>query len=431
MLGRPPKEPPPGASGRVGAGVPLPLGAHQHGDGVNFAIFSRHATSVALELYDSPEDRAPREIIDLSSPRHRTGDIWHVWLRGIPHGQLYAYRADGPYTPVEGRRYNPHNLLLDPYATAVTALDHWDFRRALGYDPSSPLADLAPSEQDDTGDMPKCIFTEDQYDWEDYRPLNYPWSTTIIYETHVRGLTVHPSSDANYPGTYRGLTEKIPYLRSLGVTAVELMPVQEFNEDAPVVLNPLTGERLKEYWGYNPVCFFAPKASYSSDRRLGRQDIEFKEMVKACHRAGLEVLLDVVFNHTAEGNELGPTLSLRGLDNSIYYMLTDDRRCYKNYSGTGNTVLGNHPVVLELILDALRYWVMEMHVDGFRFDLASVWPEIGVGSCCQTHRSCSASPRSYPSGGQNHRRSLGCRRSLSGRAFFRRALGRVERLFPR
>jgi len=372
VLGRSPTGPQPDASGRIGAGVPLPLGAHQRGDGVNFAVFSRHATSLQLELYDLPEDTMPREVLELSSPRHRTGDIWHVWVRGIQPGQLYAYRADGPYAPAEGQRFNPHSLLLDPYATAITHLDDWDFRRALAYDPASTLADLARSERDDAGDMPKCIFTQNHFDWEDYRPLNHPLSETIIYETHVRGLTIHPSSGTKHPGTYRGLAEKIPYLLALGVTAVELMPVQEFNEDASLMVNPLTGERLKEYWGYNPVCLRAPKASYSSDRRLGRQNLEFKEMVKACHRAGLEVLLDVVFNHTAEGNELGPTLSLRGLDNSIYYMLAEDKRRYKNFSGTGNTVLGNHPVVLELILDALRYWVMEMHVDGFRFDLASV-----------------------------------------------------------
>ncbi len=217
--------------------------------------------------------------------------------------------------------------------------------------------------------MPKCVFVNEPFEWDGDQPPRHPWSMTVIYETHVRGFTIHPNSGVGHPGTYRGLMEKIPYLKELGVTAVELMPVYEFNEYQVAGINPQTGKPLKNYWGYDPVAFFAPKASYSSAGGLGQQKLEFKEMVRALHRAGIEVILDVVFNHTAEGNELGPTLCFRGIDNSIFYILSSDKRYYKNYAGTGNTTNANHPVVREYILGALRYWVVEMHVDGFRFDL--------------------------------------------------------------
>jgi isoamylase len=359
-------------SGDVRVGAPLPLGAHQRGDGVNFAIFSRHATQIWLELFDEPQYSAPTKAIALDPARHRTGDIWHVWVKGIRPGQLYAYRVEGPYRPHEGHRFNSNKLLLDPFATAITGLEHWDFDPARGYDPSTQERDLSYSELDSAKAMPKCIFTHEHFDWEGDQPLRHPWPKTIIYETHVRGFTVHPSSGVDHPGTYRGLIEKISYFKELGVTAVELMPVHEFNQNELTQVNPQTGERLKNYWGYNPVVFFAPKASYCSSGGLGQQKLEFKEMVKAFHQAGIEVILDVVFNHTAEGNELGPTLCFRGLDNDIYYILEDDKRFYKDYTGTGNTMDANHPIVRDLILAALRHWVVEMHVDGFRFDLASV-----------------------------------------------------------
>ena len=220
--------------------------------------------------------------------------------------------------------------------------------------------------------MPKCVFVNDPFNWAGDQPPRHPWSKTVIYETHVRGFTIHPKSGVDHPGTYRGLMEKIPYLKTLGVTAVELMPVQEFNETSVTRKNPQTSQPLKNYWGYDPVAFFAPKASYSSSGGLGQQKLEFKEMVQAFHKAGIEVILDVVFNHTAEGNELGPTLCFRGMDNAIFYTLADDKRHYKDYAGTGNTVNANHPVVRDHILAALRYWMVEMHVDGFRFDVASV-----------------------------------------------------------
>jgi isoamylase len=354
------------------AGAPLPLGATQRGTGVNFALFSRHATQVRLELFDQPEDDTPARSILLDPAHHRTGDVWHVWVEGIRPGQLYGYRVEGPYEPEKGHRFNPNKLLVDPLSTALTRLDGWDFGPALGYDPSSSQADLSYSEQDDAGAMPKSIFTQEHFDWEGDQPLGHSASETVIYEVHVRGFTMHDSSKVDWPGTYRGLVQKIPYLNELGVTAVELMPVQEFNEDAMGRVNPLTGEKVRNYWGYDPVAFFAPKASYSSAGGLGQQKLEFKEMVKALHAAGIEVILDVVFNHTAEGNELGPTLCFRGLDNDIFYILAGDKRFYRDFTGTGQTIDANHPVARDLILGALRHGVVEMHVDGFRFDLASV-----------------------------------------------------------
>jgi isoamylase len=360
-------------------GVPLPLGTHAHGEGVNFAFFSRHASRARLELFDHPEDAAAARVIDLDPARHRTGDLWHVWIEGIRPGQLYAYRVDGPYQPKDGHRFNFNKLLLDPFATAISRLPAWEFGPARGYDPSVPDGDSVCSMVDDAGAMPKCVFTQEHFDWHEDRPPRHPWSKTVIYETHVRGFTIHPTSGVEHPGTYRGLMEKISYFKELGVTAVELMPVQEFNEHEVTGINPQTGQPLGNYWGYDPVSFFAPKASYSSSRDVGQQKLEFKEMVRAFHEAGIEVILDVVFNHTAEGNEQGPTICFRGIDNTIFYMLADDKRSYRDCTGTGNTINANHPVVRDHILAALRYWMVEMHVDGFRFDLASVLGRDGNG----------------------------------------------------
>jgi glycogen operon protein len=360
--------------GDVQAGNPLPIGgAHEQGSGVNFVLFSRNATGVRLEFYQNAGDSSPSRIIDLDPVRHRTGDVWHVWVRGVPAGQFYGYRVEGPYQPEEGRRFNAHKLLLDPYARALAGVENWDFLAARGYDSSSSLTDLSFSTLDNAATTPKCIFTDDRFDWEMDSPLKHPASDTVIYETHVRGFTIHPNSRVARPGTFAGLTEKIPYLQNLGVTAIELMPVLEFNENESDRLNPITGERLKNYWGYDPVAFFAPKQSYSFEGPRCQQILEFREMVKAFHRAGIEVILDVVLNHSAEGDELGPTISLRGIENSIFYMLQENGcRYYKNFSGVGNTLNANHPVVRELVRNVLRYWVMHMHVDGFRFDLASV-----------------------------------------------------------
>jgi len=363
----------------VRAGSPLIFGAQEMSGGVNFAIFSRYATRVRLELFSHPEDAAPSRTIDLDSGSHRTGDIWHVWVKGIRPGQLYSYRVDGPYKPSEGHRFNFKRLLLDPFATAISNAPPWNFECALGYDPSSPGKDLTPSKLDNAGTMPKRVFVNDPFNWAGDQPPLHPWSKTIIYEIHLRGFTIHPNSGVDHPGTYRGLMEKIPYLKTLGVTAVELMPVQEFNENSVTRRNPQSGQLLKNYWGYDSVAYFAPKASYSSSGGLGQQKQEFKEMVQAFHKAGIEVILDVVFNHTAEGNELGPTLCFRGMDNAIFYSLADDQRHYKDYAGTGNTVNANQPVVRDHILAALRYWTVEMHVDGFRFDEASVLDRDSAG----------------------------------------------------
>jgi isoamylase len=277
-------------------------------------------------------------------------------VKGIAAGQLYAYRADGPYQPSEGHRFNFKKLLLDPCAAAISKPPQWDFPSARGYDPSSPQRDLTISNLDNSKLMPKCVHVSEPFDWVGDQPLRHPWSKSVIYELHLRGFTIHPKSGVNHPGTYRGMIEKIPYLQSLGVTVVELMPIQEFNENSVTRRNPLTKQLLKNYWGYDSVAFFAPKASFCSSGGLGQQKVEFQEMIRAFHKAGIEVILDVVFNHTAEGDELGPTLCFRGLDNAIFYTLAKDQRYYQDYTGTGNTVNANHPVVRDHILAALRYW---------------------------------------------------------------------------
>ena len=355
----------------IGPGSPFPMGTQQPEDGVNFSLFSRHAVGAQLELFNLSTDSVPTKVFLLDIRQNRTGDIWHIWVRGIHHGQLYGYRVEGPYQPSEGLRYNFKKLLLDPLATAISSIPDWNFGPARGFDPISASLDLTRSMVDDASNMPKCVFTDYGFDWQSDQTPNHPWSNTVIYETHVRGFTIHRNSGVNNPGTYRGLTEKIPYLKSLGVTAVELMPVQEFNKNQVIGNNPKTDQPICNYWGYDPVALIAPNASYSSGQGLGGQIQEFKEMVRAFHKADIEVILDVVFNHTAEGDELGPTLCFRGLDNIIFYTLSGNKRYYKDYTGTKNTVNANHPVVQDIIISALHYWVIEMHVDGFRFDLAS------------------------------------------------------------
>jgi len=331
-------------------GQPLPLGPTVSPEGVNFSIFSRNATSLSLVLFEKAGPEPVAEI-PLNPDINRTGDIWHIFIVGLDLSLRYGYRADGPYDPAgEGHWFNKENLLLDPYARALEGGEVWG--QEMG--------------------QPHCCIVADDFDWEGDRPLNLPLKDSVIYELHVRGYTVHESSGINNRGTYRGLVEKIPYIKSLGVTAVELLPVFEFNELENKNLNPRTGQQLKNFWGYNTMAFFAPKASYASNGGDGNQVREFKEMVKAFHGSGLEVLIDVVFNHTAEGDADGPVISFRGLDNVAYYCLEPESKEYLNLSGCGNTVNCNHPVVQAFILDCLRYWVLEMHVDGFRFDLASV-----------------------------------------------------------
>ncbi len=336
---------------RTSPGRPLPFGATPNRDGTQFSVFSRHATAVSLLLFDSAEDTRPSREIALDPRLNRTGDIWHVHADGAGPGTCYLYRVDGPNEPEKGHRFDPNKLLLDPYVKAVSGNSTWNLPKR----------------------MPKGIVISDDFDWGGDMPLARPLRFTSIYETHVRSLTLSPTSGVEHPGTFRGVIEKIPYLRDLGITALELLPVQEFDELENTRVNPRTGERLQNYWGYNTITFFAPKGRYSSAGAAGEQVTEFKEMVRALHAAGIEVILDIVFNHTAEGDETGPTLCFRGFDNSIYYLLDEtDLRLYKNYTGCGNTLNCNHPILRTFIIDCLRYWVVEMHVDGFRFDLGSV-----------------------------------------------------------
>jgi glycogen operon protein len=358
---------------RVYPGTPLPFGATPNGEGTLFSVFSRHATAVSLLIFADPRASTPVHEIAFDPRLNKTGDVWHAQVDGVRPGACYLYRVDGPYQPEKGHRFNRNKLLLDPYVKAVTGNFTWNLADARGDDPGT--GDKAPhiSTTSDMEGMPKGIVVSDEFDWKGDKPLNRPLRYSVIYETHVRSLTMHPASGAAHPGTFRGVTEKIPYLTELGVTSLELLPVQEFDELENTRVNPVTGERLQNYWGYNTITFFAPKGRYSSAGAMGQQVTEFKEMVRALHAAGIEVILDMVFNHSAEGDETGPTLCFRGWDNSIYYMLDEkDPRLYRNFTGCGNTMNCNHPIVRSLIADCLRYWVVEMHVDGFRFDLGSV-----------------------------------------------------------
>ena len=335
-------------------GRSFPIGATVTPDGVNFCVFSKNSSALELLLFDEVDCARPARIIPLDPARNRTFYYWHVLVPGLRAGQLYGYRAYGPFLPREGLRFDPGKVLLDPYGRGVMVSER--YTREAAKHPGDNCARA----------MKSVVVDPSAYDWEGDTPLSYPYSSTIIYELHVGGFTQHPSSNVTHPGTYRGLIEKIPYLTGLGVTTIELLPVQQYDEqdvDPP----------LKNYWGYNPIGFFAPHRGYCSNPTdpLGPID-EFRDLVKACHHAGLEVILDVVFNHTAESDEFGPTLSFRGLENRAYYMLETDQAHYANYTGCGNTLNGNHSIVRRLIIDCLRYWVDEMHVDGFRFDLASV-----------------------------------------------------------
>ena len=350
-------------------GWPQPLGAQERDGGVNFAIFSRDANRVRLEFFDHPADSVAARVIDLDPAFNRTGDIWHVWLEGISSGQLYAYRVDGPYEPGQGQRFNFNRLLLDPFAGAVSQLPPWDFASARGYDPSAPEPDLVLSKLDNAGSMPKCIFVNEPFEWNGDQPPRHPASKTVIYETHVRGFTkLHPAVPMKQRGTFAGLgtREVVDYVKSLGVTSVELLPIHTFINDSHLLEHGLTN-----YWGYNSIGFFAPDPRYASEPEQCLR--EFKEMVARFHEAGLEIILDVVYNHTAEGNERGPTLSFKGIDNASYYrLLPDDKRYYINDTGTGNTLNVSHPAVIQMVTDSLRYWVNELHVDGFRFDLGTI-----------------------------------------------------------
>ncbi len=345
-------------------GNPYPLGATWDGRGVNFAVYSEKAEKMELCLFDEgsvfeSECIAFREV---------RGQIWNMYVTGLRPGQLYMYRAYGPYQPENGLRFNRSKLLLDPYARAISGKIDWQ-APLFGYD-TAKADDLVMDSKDDSAGTPRCVVTDPAFDWENDRPPSIPWPKSIIYETHVRGCTMlHPEIEAHHRGSYAALASEVmlDYFKKLGITALELMPVHEFTDDKGLV-----DRGLSDYWGYYSINYFSPTSRYSSSGDMGAQVVEFKRMVKALHRAGIEVILDVVYNHTAEGNQFGPTLSYRGIDNQTYYRLDPaGSRYYVDYTGTGNSLNVRHPQVLKLIMDSLRYWVTEMHVDGFRFDLAS------------------------------------------------------------
>ncbi len=336
------------------AGDPSPLGASVAADGVNFSVFSKHATQIDVLLFDTADATAPSRVITLDPNTHRTYHYWHTFIPGLAPGQVYAYRAHGPFLPNQGQRFDSEKALIDPYGLAVAVPEKYDRNAAC-----LPGNTVATS-------MKSVVADPTRYDWEGDRPLQRPFAQTIIYEMHVRGFTAHPSSGVAPAkrGTYAGLIEKIPYLVDLGITAVELLPVFQFDPyDAPTRVN---------YWGYQPVSFFAPHHAYSSRKEPLAALDEFRDMVKALHRAGLEVILDVVFNHTTEGGQNGPTICYRGLANDMYYILGEDKSRYEDFTGCGNTLNANQPIVRRMIQDSLRHWVTQMHVDGFRFDLASI-----------------------------------------------------------
>jgi glycogen operon protein len=345
-------------------GHPYPLGATWDGEGVNFALFSENATGVDLCLFDRPDQEKETYNIRIEE---RTNQIWHVFLPEVRPGQFYGYRVHGPYEPQVGHRFNANKLLIDPYAKALKGALQWS-DAMFGYRIGDPEADLSFDERNNASQVPKSVVIEQAFTWGDDRPLRRPWSETVIYEMHVRGFTMrHPLVQESLRGTYAALATRpvIEYLQRLGVTAIELLPVHAFVAD-----KHLLDKGLTNYWGYNTIGFFAPEPRYASDPDRGVN--QFKTMVKTLHGAGIEVILDVVYNHTAEGNQLGPTLSFRGLDNAAYYRLSPDQpRYYMDYTGTGNTLNVRHQRTLQLIMDSLRYWALEMHVDGFRFDLAA------------------------------------------------------------
>lgn len=344
---------------QVERGNQHPLGATPHKDGVNFSIFSEYATSVELLLFDKHDDAEPIQIIQFNPKINKTFHFWHIFVKELTPGACYAYRVDGPQDlNGVGHRFNKNKVLLDPYSKGNTAA-LWNRIDALG-----TKNNLATS-------MRSVVIDMADYDWEGDRPLNRPMNDSIIYEVHVGGFTRSPSSGCKNCGSFSGIIEKIPYLKELGVTAVELLPVFDFDEKD--IVREVDGNKLKDYWGYNPHSYFAPEASYCTAPEEGSHITEFRDMVKALHKADIEVILDVVYNHTGEGNHMGPTINFKGFENSTYYHLVPwDRQYYMDYTGTGNTFNTNHPIVGKLIVESLEFWVKEMHVDGFRFDEGSI-----------------------------------------------------------
>ncbi len=342
--------------------LPAPFGAHVHTDGVSFTLFSRHASRVWLMLFEEAHADQPDREIELSPDQHRIGDIWHIQVPEARAGQFYAYRLDGQSPEPVQFAYHPDQWVLDPYAQAVAGSPRW----------GEPLADEPGGFPSRGARFPKGVIVADDFDWQGDTPLGTPMSETIVYEAHLRGFTAHPGSRVRERGTYAGFMRKIPYLQKLGITAVEFMPIHEFDEMEYFHTNDRR-QHLRNYWGYSTVNVFSPHGRYAHHGVQGQQVREFKTLVRALHQAGIEVILDVVYNHTAEGGGGGPVTSFRGIDPSIYYMIEPDGIHYSNYTGCGNTVNCNHPVVRQFILDSLRHWVVRYHVDGFRFDLASIF----------------------------------------------------------
>lgn len=354
-------------------GQPLPLGATVTPDGVNFAVYSRHATQAFLDLFDAIDDETPSFSLTLDAKKHKTGDVFHIFVKDLKPGQLYGWRMNGPYRPILGHRFNPNKLLIDPFARAISG--HFDMYddAIYGFDKKSALRDRSFSNEKSAHACAKCVALPcAPVAWDcECRP-KYALSESVIYECHVKGMTKHPSAHSSHPGTFLGLIDRIPHLKEMGVTAIELLPVATYNtQEPPTLIDPDSGKHLTNYWGYATIGFFSPFQGYAADQTPGAAVEEFRQMVKAFHEAQIEVILDVVFNHSGEGSELGPTIAFRGLDNAIYYMLQPKGK-YANYTGCGNTMNCNHPAMKHLIIESLRYWIVEMHVDGFRFDLATI-----------------------------------------------------------
>jgi len=361
--GDPPSSSPPAQKVfRISAGRHHPLGATVAEGGVNFSLYSRSATAVELLLFDRFDEPVPRQVIRLDTRHNRTYGYWHVFVHGVGEGQLYGYRVHGPWAPEQGHRFNPAKLLVDPYARGIVHRGEQSHHDAMG-----PEDNVATA-------MKSLVVDTASFDWQGVKRPRIDPCARVIYEMHVRGFTRHPSSGVKHPGTFDGLIERIPYLVELGVTTVELLPVFQFDEHDIDFVNPTTGQPLHNYWGYQPIGFFAPHRGYYIEQwERMRYLTGFRDLVRELHRAGIEVVLDVVFNHTAEGGTNGPTLSFKGIENSVYYLSEPGRPgSYANYSGVGNTLNCNHPVVRRMILDCLRYWSLDMRVDGFRFDLASI-----------------------------------------------------------
>ncbi len=407
-------------SSKIWPGSPYPLGATWDGKGVNFALFSAHADKVELCLFDRS---GTHEEARIALPEY-TDEVWHCYLPEARPGQLYGYRVHGPYDPEAGHRFNPNKLLLDPYARAIVGPLRWS-DAVFGYRVGGPREDLAVDRRDSARYMPKCRVIESAFTWNDDRHPRNSWEETIILEMHVRGFTIkHPEVPERQRGTFAALATPavIDYLVELGVTAIELLPIQ-----AAIAERRLTQRGLTNYWGYNTIGFFAPDPRFLP---AGAVD-EFKTAVKRLHEAGIEIILDVVYNHTAEGNHLGPTLSFRGIDNLSYYRLQNDRRYCLDVTGCGNTLNTDHPRVLQLVMDSLRYWALEMHVDGFRFDLCPALAREN-GDYAQGAAFFDAVRQDPGAGpGEADRRAVGCRSQRLSARQFSAGLGGMERAIPR